>query len=322
MPDYPRLLFSVRLSEDVNPRDLSAELFTDWLRSIPVSAELVRIEAGFASDSTVLLLSLPVSIIGYLRSDPAITLLGTIRSKNLLITELSEEMARSSELENKELSLKPQHPTFTGTAGTKSVRSSTSFNPISPVKDDRLYRYPSNPWRESENRFILAEAAKCSSVPAEIMFQFIQSENISPSWTEMLLPYGRNLKSCIDAWDNMHFIFTESSTNSSQQMFANLKTSKKRNDTSDDEESSMLVVQKKNPTRRIEPKRRNVTSLREDILVPPPKKRGRPSRADKAMLGEIACAETPPPLLQLYRPKASSPTPPRRNLDGSLPDFR
>ena len=85
LPEYPRLLFSVRLSEDVKPAELSAELFKDWLRSVPVSADLVRVEAGFASDSTIMLFSIPPSMLAYLPQDPAITLLGSIRSTNLMI---------------------------------------------------------------------------------------------------------------------------------------------------------------------------------------------------------------------------------------------
>lgn len=57
LPIYPRLLFSVRVTEDVRGDDLCTELFADWLRQIPVATSLVRVEAGFASDSTILLCS-------------------------------------------------------------------------------------------------------------------------------------------------------------------------------------------------------------------------------------------------------------------------
>jgi ankyrin repeat protein len=84
LPEYPRLLFSIRIDEDVKPGELSAELFTDWLREIPVVASLVRVEAGFASDSTLLMVSMPATMLAYLSANPAITLLGTMRSRNLL----------------------------------------------------------------------------------------------------------------------------------------------------------------------------------------------------------------------------------------------
>lgn len=85
LPEYPRLLFSIRLSEDIKPNGLSSELFTDWLRSVPVSASLIRVEAGFASDSTLLILSMPPAMLGYLPWNPAITLLGTVRSEIIMV---------------------------------------------------------------------------------------------------------------------------------------------------------------------------------------------------------------------------------------------
>lgn len=84
LPEYPRLLFSVRIHEDVKPGELSTELFADWLREIPVVARFVRVEAGFASDSTLLMVSMPVAMLAYLPPSRAITLLGTTRSGNLL----------------------------------------------------------------------------------------------------------------------------------------------------------------------------------------------------------------------------------------------
>jgi hypothetical protein len=84
LPEYPRLLFSIRLSEDIKPTQLSTELFADWLGTIPIDTKSVRIEAGFASDSTLLMVSLPIAMLGYLPDDPAITMLGVIRSANLL----------------------------------------------------------------------------------------------------------------------------------------------------------------------------------------------------------------------------------------------
>lgn len=117
LPEYPRLLFSVRLGEDVKPNELSEDLFADWLRSIPVSASLIRVEAGFASDSTLLILSMPPSVLAYLPLDPAITLLGTVRSKNMMVrpqtrpTWTTEEMGLCSEVRNsKEMSAPPPAP--------------------------------------------------------------------------------------------------------------------------------------------------------------------------------------------------------------------
>jgi hypothetical protein len=84
LPEYPRLLFSIRISEDIKPNQLSTELFADWLTTLPIGTKSVRIEAGFASDSTLLMLSFPVAMLAYLPDDPAITMLGAIKSTNLL----------------------------------------------------------------------------------------------------------------------------------------------------------------------------------------------------------------------------------------------
>jgi hypothetical protein len=85
--DAPRLLFSVRLQEDIKPEDLSVEYFVDWLRIIPVIAEQVTVEAVFRSDSTLLLLALPFSLWPYMSPHPAVVNLGPIRSPNILIRE-------------------------------------------------------------------------------------------------------------------------------------------------------------------------------------------------------------------------------------------
>jgi hypothetical protein len=84
LPEYPRLLFSIRISEDIKPNQLSTELFADWLATLPIDTKSVRIEAGFASDSTLLMVSLPIAMLGYLPDNPAIIMLGVVRSTNFL----------------------------------------------------------------------------------------------------------------------------------------------------------------------------------------------------------------------------------------------
>jgi hypothetical protein len=84
LPEYPRILFSIRIQEDVKSSDLSIEMFTDWLRDVPVSSCLVRVEAGFASDSTILMVSMPAAMVAYLPFNPAVLMLGVVRSKNLM----------------------------------------------------------------------------------------------------------------------------------------------------------------------------------------------------------------------------------------------
>jgi hypothetical protein len=66
--DAPRLLFSIRLEENLKAEELSVEYFANWLRIIPAVAEEVTVEGAFKSDSTLLLLALPFSLWPYLRN--------------------------------------------------------------------------------------------------------------------------------------------------------------------------------------------------------------------------------------------------------------
>jgi hypothetical protein len=59
-------------------------LFENWLSTLPIETSSVRVEAGFASDSTILVISIPIEFLGYLPESRATTLLGVIRSRNLL----------------------------------------------------------------------------------------------------------------------------------------------------------------------------------------------------------------------------------------------
>lgn len=101
IPEYPRLLFSIRISEDVKANELSSEIFLDWLKRLPIKANLVRVEAGFASDSTLVMFSILPAILGYLPENPAMTLLGTIKSKNIMAV-LPQPPGPESEIRTKQ----------------------------------------------------------------------------------------------------------------------------------------------------------------------------------------------------------------------------
>jgi len=83
--DAPRLLFAIRLEENVRVEGLSTEYFAEWLRAIPAAVEEVKVKAGFKSDSTLLLVSVPLSLWPYLPQRPSTFLLGPIRSSNLMV---------------------------------------------------------------------------------------------------------------------------------------------------------------------------------------------------------------------------------------------
>lgn len=100
----PRLAFAVRLKDDFRVDRLSTDLFVEWLRNIPIVAKDIKVEAGFDSFSTLIIVSLPISLSAYLPLDPAITCLGPITSPNLIAAY--EERLRNANLVNSELALR------------------------------------------------------------------------------------------------------------------------------------------------------------------------------------------------------------------------
>jgi hypothetical protein len=80
----PRLAFAIRLRDNFQVGELSTDLFLEWLRHIPTIAEQVKVEAGFDSFSSLLIVSIPISLSGYLPTDRAIISLGPIGSSNLI----------------------------------------------------------------------------------------------------------------------------------------------------------------------------------------------------------------------------------------------
>ncbi|KAH8762783.1 hypothetical protein BGZ57DRAFT_828993, partial [Hyaloscypha finlandica] len=75
----PRLLFAVRIKETFQPSELSTDLFSEWLRFIPLLIEEVKVEAGFDSFSSILIVSLPIALSSYIPTNPAVMCLGPIR---------------------------------------------------------------------------------------------------------------------------------------------------------------------------------------------------------------------------------------------------
>ncbi|KAL5313161.1 hypothetical protein ACEPPN_018894 [Leptodophora sp. 'Broadleaf-Isolate-01'] len=83
-PHGPRLLFAVRLEENIRGEDLSIDFFSDWLRLIPAIAREVKVEAAFECNSTLVLVSLPLCLRSYLQNHPAVLSLGPINSTNMI----------------------------------------------------------------------------------------------------------------------------------------------------------------------------------------------------------------------------------------------
>jgi hypothetical protein len=64
--------------------EASSTLLADWVKMMPLLADHVKVEAGFRSFSTLLVLSLTIPLWCYLEEHPAISLIGIIRSSNLV----------------------------------------------------------------------------------------------------------------------------------------------------------------------------------------------------------------------------------------------
>jgi hypothetical protein len=129
--DAPRLLFAIRLEENIRAEDLSKEYFAEWLRAMPAAVEEVKVEAGFKSDSTLLLVSVPLSFWPYLPQRPATFLLGPIRSSNLMA------------LRDPNLARRPTEAFSRGGAEEKNVEA-VDHDEFGAVIPDELYHRNSN----------------------------------------------------------------------------------------------------------------------------------------------------------------------------------
>ena len=78
----PKLAFVIRLRETSCPSEDLRDLFAECLRNVPAIAEQVKVEAGFDTFSTLMIVSLPPDLSAYLSQDPAVISLGPIISGN------------------------------------------------------------------------------------------------------------------------------------------------------------------------------------------------------------------------------------------------
>lgn len=76
----------VSLDED---QTLPTSDLVDWLTSIPALVKFAHIEGIYKSDSTLIILSIPVAVWDLLPNDVAVCFIGFVRSSNLLGTALS-----------------------------------------------------------------------------------------------------------------------------------------------------------------------------------------------------------------------------------------
>ena len=88
--ECPKVLISVALEEE---QWLSAPQWADWMRSIPGLVKYANVEGIYKSDSTLLLISIPIAVWNLIPSSPAISFVGFSRSRNLLKSYSTTEKA-------------------------------------------------------------------------------------------------------------------------------------------------------------------------------------------------------------------------------------
>jgi hypothetical protein len=79
MEQFPRIALTTRLRESLAASEVSVDLFADWLHMMPVLAENIKVQAGFASLSTLLIISVPVPIWCYIPGHPAMSVVGIVK---------------------------------------------------------------------------------------------------------------------------------------------------------------------------------------------------------------------------------------------------
>ncbi|KAK0099562.1 hypothetical protein ONS96_008063 [Cadophora gregata f. sp. sojae] len=92
--EVPRMAFAIRLKDDFNVGDLSSDLFLQWLGNLPASVAEVKMEAGFHSFSSLLIVSVPICMSIYMPQDPAVISLGPITSFNQVLNRVSGFMPK------------------------------------------------------------------------------------------------------------------------------------------------------------------------------------------------------------------------------------
>jgi ribosomal protein L37AE/L43A len=174
--DVPRILLAIRLETSVFPQGLSVDLFQEWLRSVPTPAGEVKVEAGYGSFSSILIVSLPLILSTYLPRTPAIINIGPITSSNLLVSKAEEEIvARSVSqppiTQTKEESMKesdmtrlfskkPETPTATF---APRKRAAVSNYEIMHLTENGHSNLISNPDLDSDNEEIFSQVSAATS---------------------------------------------------------------------------------------------------------------------------------------------------------------
>ncbi|KAL3424753.1 hypothetical protein PVAG01_04034 [Phlyctema vagabunda] len=133
------------------------------------------------------------------------------------------------------------------------------------------------PFTEAEKRFVAAEVIKSSDVALQRLLELINTEDVKPAWPVMLLPGGRTVTDCVNAFEEM--------LESSFQAVHNKRKSAAQIEgqtTEPPRKRRQSATESSTPVRNIKPKPAATGSPAASPVAPitTPRKRGRPSKAD------------------------------------------
>ncbi|KEY67227.1 hypothetical protein S7711_06696 [Stachybotrys chartarum IBT 7711] len=175
----------------------------------------------------------------------------------------------------------------------------------------------------AEKRFVLAEMIKASCVDIDNLALFIRSNEIKPDWMNMQLPLGRNMNQCMQIAEHLAIPSTLKRKPASDWSEPHPKrvATTERADQPRPLRNSMTpstVAASPGPHIAILPRpgRESLERPPPPQIPPLPKKRGRPSRADKAKrdLRPILPQQIAPRPVEKSHSQSSSPIPPHHLL--------
>ncbi|KAM0454903.1 hypothetical protein ACHAPV_008044 [Trichoderma viride] len=140
-----------------------------------------------------------------------------------------------------------------------------------------------------EKRFVLAEMIKCSTVDVEMLIRFVESNVSDPNWMTMQIPSGRNLEQCMQVANRSPTAPNHRSAMSQNDHLANSGMNHPRQiaprtspggQTPGAMPMSPVNMPPWQPADGVEDRR--APSYEAPNAGPAPRKRGRPSRADRS----------------------------------------
>jgi hypothetical protein len=91
----PHVLIAVALEEEPNSQ-LDLEQWKRWLQDFPALAKYVKVQGIYKSNSTLLIVSIPVVVWDWIPEDPACAFIGYVHSQNLLQEHPAKEVSATN----------------------------------------------------------------------------------------------------------------------------------------------------------------------------------------------------------------------------------